>query len=224
MPRSDQRRKFNYLNNYHVLCDFKFDPIKDYLDKSQDMIKVLQKELKDKYDAWESKNKSSLRGPDAFDVFEIEIMTIGEYDSILNNSTFLAIYSIFETEFLNICLYCQKTEGLKLGPKDLNGKSYIDQCRKFITKLLKVNLDRLNPEWELIQKYRKVRNLIAHGNGKIQESTQNLIDFIDRTNGIEYDRDEKIVRIISIDFLKNFIDLLSNYLVGICNEIFDQKN
>lgn len=218
------KSKYLFLNNFHILYDFKLDPIKAYLEESKNMIQKLNKDLKVKYDKWDSEKGTNPNLPDAFEIYETDIMNIGEFNSILNNSTFLAIYSLFENEFFNLCLWCQKAEDFKLGPKDIKGKGYIDQYRKFITKLLNVNLDNLNTEWELLLKYRKIRNLIAHKEGEIIEPEKKIITFIADTNGIQYDDKKKLIKINSIDFQKKFINIVYKYLTGVCDEIIKQKN
>ena len=134
----------------------------------------------------------------------------------------MAIYSLFENEFLGLCIYCQGIEEYKLGPKDIKGDTYIGQCRKFIVNLLSVNLDRLNDEWIKIQKYREIRNAVVHKNGVLLNSNQALVNFIDNTMGITLGANN-VISIDSIKFLQNFVDLIVKFLNEVCEEIMDQK-
>lgn len=216
--------KYWMFSDFFNAYDFKFDPIKAYLDHSDQMIKLHKEEVKRRYDLWEKERGQDNEIPEAYDILEEEIINNAEFGKILNNSVFLTIYSMFEHELLNICLICKKAEGLALGPKDLTGRNYIGQCKKFITKLVGVNLDSLNQEWEKIQKYQQLRNTITHRSGKITDPKPDIIDFIDQTDGVSIDTTKSIITIDTVEFLKELIDLIIKYLTSITKEIVCQKD
>ena len=178
------------------------------------MIAEHVKEIDRKYKEWEEKRLSNPKLPDAFDIVEAEIMNNSQFEKILYNSVFLAIYSMFEHEFTEICRLCQKEENYQSGPKN-----YLAGSKKYIMEVVGVNLDSLNDAWNKIQDYRRLRNSIAHRAGEV--SDQETIRFVNSTDGVSINR---LVTIDSIDFLKDFIDLTVNYLVGVCDEIVSQKN
>lgn len=206
-----------------VLYDFKFDPIKSYLDNTQEMILRQNKELAEKYQKWDKEHGHNIQMPDADDMYYTEILNSCEFPNILNQSIYLTIYSIFENEFFELCEYCKNEENLKISPKDIKGQNYIDQCRKYITKVLNVNLDNLNGNWIQIIKYQVIRNSIAHNNGVIKSATPDILVFIERSEGISIDNTKSKIKIESIDFLKKLIDNLTDFLSKIIHEITKQK-
>lgn len=217
-------KEYDFLNNTRILLDFKFDPIIKYLDNSEGMILQQEKELNEKYHAWNKKHSNNHEIPDAFDIYEIEILNSSEFPNILNQSIYLTIYSTFENEFFKLCEWCQNTENLKIGPKDIKGEGYIGQCRKFVTNVLKVNLDDLNEKWAEIKKYQLIRNSIAHNNGIIKSPKIDILTFIEISKGISFDTKTSQVKMESIDFLKTLIDKLTNFLSETAHRIMVEKN
>ena len=72
--------------------------------------------------------------PNAFDIVEEEIIISSEFPNILNQSIYLTVYSTFENEFFTLCEACQEIENLKIGPKDVKGRNYLEKCRQYCTK------------------------------------------------------------------------------------------
>ncbi|MDT0295895.1 hypothetical protein RLT85_14780 [Mesonia ostreae] len=217
-------RKYDFLDNTRILLDFKFDPIKEFLDNSVEMILRQEKELDKKYHAWNKKHAHNPEVPDAFDIYEMEIINSSEFPNILNQSIYLTIYSTFENKFFSLCEWCQNVENLKIGPKDINGQGYIGQCRKYITNVLDVNLDDLNETWVEIKKYQLIRNSIAHNNGILKSPKNDVLTFIENSSGISFDTEKSQVTIESIDFLKTLIDKLTDFLSETAEKIMNKKN
>jgi len=219
-----KRSKYWALSSSRILYDFKFDPIKAYLESTQGMILQQEKELTEKYDKWNKKHGHNPEIPDAFDIYEMEILNSSEFPNILNQSVYLTIYSTFENEFFKLCEWCQRAENLKIGPKDIKEQNYIGQCRKFITKALDVNLDNLNEKWAVIRRYQFLRNSIAHNNGVLKSPNQDILDFIESSNGISIDNDKSKIKIESIEFLETLIDKVTDFLCETIDEIIKEKN
>lgn len=226
MSRSNmqtQRANFIALREFAILYDFKFDPIKAYLDKTQEMIHLQEIELTEKFNKWNQERGKNPEMPDAFDFYESEIINSSEFASILNQSIYLTIYSTFENEFLKLCEWCQYTEHLNIGPKDIKDQNYIGQCRKFITNVLNVNLDGLNQEWNEIRKYQTIRNSIAHNGGILKDAKTDILNFVKHADGILIDPKSSKIEINSIEFLKTLIDKLADLLIRVIEEIIRQK-
>ena len=212
------------LENFEISYDFKFDPIKSYLDSTQEMIINQEKELKEKYDNWNAKHGQNPEMPDAFDIYEMDILNSSEFGNILNKSIYLTVYSTFENEFFKLCEWCKNAKKLTLGPKDLNGSGgYIGQCRKYVVKVLNVNLDGLNDQWTNIGKYQLIRNSIAHNNGILKDLKKENLDFINNSAGISIDLKSSEIQIDSVTFLKNMIDYLVEFLINVITEIVNEK-
>ena len=216
--------KYWVFANSRIMYDFKFDPIKAYLESTQGMILQQEKELTEKYDKWNKEHGHNPEMPDAFDIYEMEILNSSEFPNILNQSVYLTIYSTFENEFFKLCEWCQKAENLKIGPKDIKEQNYIGQCRKYITKVLDINLDSLNEKWTKIRKYQLIRNSIAHNNGIIKSPKNDILKFIENSNGISFDSEKSSIKMESIDFLKTLIDKLTDFLSETAEKIMKEKN
>jgi len=244
---SERNEKYFLLHEYYT-SDFysifqpsfrlKFDTMNLYLEKSQNMINEIPSELKAKIEAWDrnppipepppdTPPEMRWQVPDGIDqYFDEVIIPLEKYSSILYNSTFISVFSWFESEFFELCDYCKGEEKLKEGAEDMRAKKGgdIGKCRKFITKLLDVNLDSLNNEWKEIMVYKDIRNSIVHERGQIANPLvegKYVIDFINETDGIKF---TGRVEIESIDFIKNFNKSVFDYLIGVCSEILKQKN
>lgn len=167
--------------------DLKFDPIKSYLKSVQRMTVQQGKELHERCRVWDENRENDSERPEASDFFEIEIMNNMEFSDILNQSIYLTIYSIFEMELFELCNFRQKIESLKIGPNDIKGHSYIGKCKRYITHVLDVNLDSLNEKWAEIKKYHFIRNTIAHNNGIVSSPKNDILTFIENSEGILFD-------------------------------------
>lgn len=222
--RKSEIQKYSFLDSLVIMLDFKFDPIKLYLDNTQEMIAEQEKILTKKIDDWDKKHKRNPEAPSGFDFYEIEMLNKSEFSNILYQSIFLTIYSTFESEFFKLCESCQEIENLKIGPKDINGKGYIDQYRKYVTKVLDVNLDSLNQKWVEIRNYQLIRNSIAHNNGTLKSPKKEFLTFIEISDGISFDINHSKIKIESIVFLKSLIDKLTVYLTETAKMIMDENH
>lgn len=216
--------KYDFLYNTRIILDFKFDPIKAYLDSTKGMIITQEKELDAKYNKWNKEHGQNPEIPNAFDIYEMEILNSSEFPNILNQSIYLTVYSTFENEFFELCEWCQKAENLQIGPKDIKEQGYIGQCRKYVTKVLNVNLDTLNEKWKEIKKYQLIRNSIAHKNGIINSPQDDILKFIEKSNGISFEIEKSSIKIESIEFLKIMIDKLTDFLSETAEKIMTEKN
>lgn len=214
---------FLELHNLSIFYDFKFDPIKAYLQHTQNLIQEVELDVKDKIKKWDESKGSNPEIPDGFDFYEHEVITTGEFRSLLNNSMFLTIYSFFENEFVALCEYAGSIQGSSLKPKDLSDNSYISQCRKFVTKVLKVDLSNLEKEWEEITNFQILRNSFAHNNGILKNNNSNIIGFMRKIDGLEIDEIALKVKIKDHQFLILLIDKLVKFLNSIIEKIIDQK-
>ncbi len=212
------------LRHFEIGYGFKFDPIKAYLEKTQEMIHRQEEELSEKFKAWNEEHGDNPEVPGAYDFYETEIMNSSEFGDLLNQSMYLTIYSAFENEFFSLCEWCQRAEKMELGPKDIKDQSYIGQCRKYIIKALGVNLDGLNKQWEEIKNYQLIRNAIAHNNSVLKETSPTVLKFIEGTPGISIDQKDSTIKIGSIVFLTNLIDKVVAFLTGTIEEVINQKD
>tara|TARA_R110002049_G_scaffold17289_2_gene67547 strand:- start:960 stop:1640 length:681 start_codon:yes stop_codon:yes gene_type:complete len=194
-----------------VMLDFKFDPIISYLEESEVMIRRKGDEIKTKFEEWEKKYGHDLNVPDAYDIYENEVLNYGEFPKLLNNSIFLVIYSMFESHYQELCMIVGNRIGSSLRVKDLAGGSDIELCRNYLTKVVGVNLENSNTEWSEIKKYQILRNAIAHNTGTLKKIDTDLEKFIERKSGVKLLN--QTIYIEEILFLTSFIDLIKKYFM-----------
>ncbi len=211
------------IESFKISYDFKFDPIKAYLDSTQEMIATQKEEMKEKFLKWNAENVHDPEMPDAFDIYEMDILNSLEFSNILNKSIYLTVYSTFENEFFKLCEWCKGGQNLSLGPKDLHANGYIAQCRKYVVKVMGINLDGLNDQWAKIGKYQLLRNSIAHNNGILKDLKKENLEFINKSAGISIDSETSEIEIDSIIFLKNMIDHMIRFLTDVITEIVNEK-
>jgi len=224
MSRLNTRNKYGWINNLFFNYDFKFDPIKAYLENTERMISRYDKKIYKKYKKWNQEHEHNPEMPDAFDIYEEKILISSEFPKILNQSIYLTVYSTFGNEFFTLCEACQETENLKIGPRDMEGGNYLEKCRKYCTKFLNINLNSLNEKWVEIRKYQLIRNSIVHNNGTIKSPDKDLLEFIENSNGIKFDIKNLSIEIESIDFLQTMIDKFICFLLAIAELIMIEKN
>lgn len=194
-----------------VLLDFKFNPIISYLDESSNMIRKKGEEIKRNFEEWEKEHGDDPKVPDAFDVYENEVLNHQKFPQLLNNSVFLVIYSMFESHYEELCFLVGDKIGTSLRIKDLAGRNYIELCRNYLIKVVELDLSTLNTEWAEIRKYQMIRNAIAHNKGILKSNNSDLDRFVDNKPGVVLIKDEIFIEKIS--FLKSFIDLIKEYFV-----------
>ncbi|UII75321.1 hypothetical protein LV716_13800 [Flagellimonas sp. HMM57] len=195
-----------------VMLDFKFDPIISYLEESEVMIRRKGEEIKLKFKKWEKEHADNPDVPDAFDIYENEVLNHEKFPELLNNSIFLVIYSLFESHFEELCVLVGKKIGSSLHVKDLAGGNYIELCRNYLVKVVGVDLEPLNTEWAQIRKHQILRNAIAHNKGKLKKIDADLERFIENKPGVNLVNHE--IYIEKISFLTSFIDLIKKYFTN----------
>jgi len=215
--------KFISLQNLSILYEFKFDPIKDYLNQTQELILGVEQDVSEKIKKWDSEQHDDPETPNGFAVYESEVMATGEFRPLLYRSMFITIYGFFEHEFKTLCGYAGGISGTKLRPNDLSGNNYIDQCRRFVSKVLNVNLDNLQNDWAEITKFQLLRNSFAHNNGILKDTNKNNIDFIHKTDGLSIDEETYEIFIETNEFLIILINKLVKFLDKTIEEIIRQK-
>ncbi|WP_027066628.1 MULTISPECIES: hypothetical protein [Maribacter] len=206
-----------------IMLDFKFDPILAYLDESKGMIAAKELELRLKIEEWDEKYHSHPESPEAFDYYEQEIINQKRFPELLNNSIFLVIYSVFEDHFKGLCNMAGNRVKSKLLVTDISSNGgYINQCRKFMIKVIGLELIESQIEWTEIKKFQLIRNAIAHNKGQIKEVKSDLNKFIETKPGISYSKNSSLLFISDIEFLQSFIDVIKKFFVKLNKNLIQE--
>ncbi len=115
---------------------------------------------------------------------------IDEFENILLESFFVAIYGFLELQLMQRCRKLkQENKNGTLGVSDIRGEDTIDRAMKYLTKVQYINfsIDKHLMEWEKIRNYGTLRNCIVHNEGRVDEGFEEkqrkkLIRFINQKN------------------------------------------
>ena len=93
-------------------------------------------------------------------------------------SCIITLYGLIEKGFKEFCEKVAPT-GSTLKPKDLAGRSGIDQYKNYLTKVCGLSWDKLNPEWEFIStNFRKIRNAYVHDPSNAEEKSDDYLKLL----------------------------------------------
>jgi len=90
------------------------------------------------------------------------------FPAILSNTSLLICISTFEKQICDYCDLLKMRYKLEIGFKDLSGQG-IEKNQKFISKVLGMDFIHKSKNWSNIIGYVKIRNIIAHNGGIIEE-------------------------------------------------------
>jgi len=223
--RLKETHKYMWIYDFEYLLDIEYGALNSFLSKSKITIKKNEEELKKKMNEWNSKRKGHENLTDSFEMFETEIIEIGQFSSLLFNSFFIMSYSIFEHHFFEVSNYCQKEEEKNISVKEMKGNG-IEKCKIFIKKEIGIDLRSVETHWEIITKYQKIRNSITHNYGILNQKdakNKSLKEFILNNQYIDYDSKSRTVSINSIIFITEFTDLIKEYFSKLYYEVISQK-
>ncbi len=138
------------------------------------------------------------------------------FPSFYRQSTFIGLYSFFETRLHSLCENMQRIKEYKIKLSDISGDNNTEKSKKYLKLVVGIDTVDLNYLWAKIADYRKIRNCLVHHNGhtKKQEDWEGIIR---RINHIELISNR--ISIVDNIFLLNFIEIISEYIKGILDKI-----
>lgn len=218
----EESRRFNFIRNLPIVYDMKFDPIKAFLNHNQKLIMEQENRVAENIRKWDLIKSDDPNFLDGFERYENDVMLVGEFSQILNTSILLSVYGMFENELYTLCCAAGKIVKSKLTPKDLSGQNYIGQCRKYLDKIVELDLSRVEPLWNELVKVQKLRNSIAHNNRKLKDPKPDIINYISRTEGLRIDHLNEIY-IENDIFMFTFVNKVEEFLTKVIKLIEEQK-
>ncbi|WP_349916544.1 hypothetical protein [Bacillus cereus] len=93
------------------------------------------------------------------------------FPAILRQTVFVKAYFNFEEMLVRLCKTLQKNNNIKIGFSDLHGNGIVG-AMTYITKVFNVESPFQSQEWDRIKLYNKIRNIIAHQNGRLSVEDQ----------------------------------------------------
>lgn len=129
------------------------------------------------------------------------------FPNIQRSSAFISIYSFLEDVLNNLCLRLYEARALSLQLMDLHGKG-IDRARLYLVKVASIDFCSLEGIWEEIKNIQKLRNVIVHRKGKIEQGKNSLRKYVSDSSHFELDKDD-------------FISLKKTFLPYFLNQVAD---
>jgi uncharacterized protein YciU (UPF0263 family) len=144
-------------------------------------------------------------------------MLTQKYDSykvLLNHSTFLTCYSLFEILFKGLCEIVAKEKKFPLRIDDLGGQDIISNCKRYVEKVGNVELENRDADWQQIIQFKKARNKIAH-KSKIDvenETDKTFLNFLLSHKSLKMDGNSYYIQ--DQNFIVEFTELSALYLTS----------
>lgn len=162
------------------------------------------------------------------------------YPQSFRTSIIVQLFSVFEKDIKDICLYHHHYHKTDFSIKDLRGNSDIQRAKLYLKKTCYINFKKLEPEWSFIETIRKVRNIIIHYQCKINKSHNDwnsIYKFIDKNKNllgysecIEYSEKDQLKELFDNEYYFNleiqnsklteeFIKVLRSFFNKLISEI-----
>ena len=227
MSRSRPQSKYSILNNLHIMYDFIYDPIVSYLNNTENMILKLNLNLDKRFKKMENQINSRkdlpFDYPEAFDIFEEEIIHLSKFNELLRNSIFITIYSNFEIELLRICELSKHIDIIDSNPKKIKANGYISKFKKFLEIEIQVDLSKTDKLWSKIQIFKEMRNAITHELGTIENPSIELLSYVNSMSGVKLKKPQNQIEFSDNSVLLDFISTAKSFLSQVIDEIVNQK-
>jgi hypothetical protein len=135
-------------------------------------------------------------------------------DWIFLNSIFISLFTNFENLIYKLAVIVENRISGDIKIDDINGHGHIDQYRKFMHLIGKVQKAERSKIWDEIDIYKLVRNKLAHGGGYLNPNPKSKLE--DR-NEYNFLIENKVllagprghIRIREIHFLEKFTRITS---------------
>ncbi|MGN6802390.1 MAG: hypothetical protein ACTHJN_10815 [Ginsengibacter sp.] len=180
---------YRRLYYFKQTLQFRLETLHDYLRESSENLKQKQKEL-------DNDLKNALVDVDDSDVshnivdifLDENLKYYDDFPSLLNESSFIIIYSFFETNLARICKYARLDINASKGMSFINAvpsSSYIKDSKSYLTHICGLSLKAKEPSWRKLDVLRDFRNFIAH-NGLDLKQTKNASEKSKKRKTITY--------------------------------------
>jgi hypothetical protein len=218
MGLSCARKVFNSSGfHYEYEVNLYLNSLTEYIDISEKvLVESVDKKIQEYDDFLITSNEFEIEY--FYDYADHHVKT--QIRQIFYNSILISLYSFLERKMLQLCKIAEEFELIKINDISGNGilKYYI-----YIKKVLKINLDFLNKEWNDILNYNKLRNQIVHSpTNQIKKNNENakLISNLHSIKNLNIvcKTDYVYFEIRNKNLLIFFLDTIGTFLHGIYYE------
>ncbi len=203
----------NFMNglwmDYQGFTLFKTDIIIDYLKEFENYLENKTQEIESKILEWQKSEKEhEYSGADYYEEDYLNYQIY--YRQLKLESVFLSSYASFEHFLKNMTKSYQQYFDLQIGAEDLSGRNYIAKSKKYLEKVIGLNLVGTDSIWNLIIKYQAIRNKIVHNDSRIGLQDKNIASQIAGISGVSINNNKIIL--MNKDFIISFWKLFDEYI------------
>jgi len=143
---------------YVIAVDYPLQSIIDYIKLTD---KLIDEKIKKPLNKAELDYDSYLKNEDELGIMDCceAIESKANLKRVYYNSIFISLYTIFESSMKQFCEIAESNYEIKI--EDLSGTG-IFKYKKYLEKVVKINFNSINEEWNLIEKMNQIRNQITH--------------------------------------------------------------
>jgi len=102
------------------------------------------------------------------ETWDLETIFKEYFPSLQRRSAFLTVWGYFEHELDELCSLYKSEKGFGLDLSDLK-RDGIDRSTSYLQKVAGLKVHKESQEWNCIKKIQKVRNIVAHRDGRLQD-------------------------------------------------------
>ena len=140
------------------------------------------------------------------------------FPSLQRRSALLSIFSLFENELNKLCYLYMAEKSITIDLSDLKGSGVV-RAVEYLSKVVEINTHKSSREWQEIKSIQKLRNVIAHQDGKLYDRQGGKLKdtklYISKTSTLYGDNEVGI----HSGFLIHFLDTLSAYCIKLSESI-----
>ncbi len=199
----------NFLSeNFHfVEIDFGLDSFMEYLKLTNALIDNNVKKYLSEYNNTEDEAKDHF--------FDYEDVYIKEKSlQLYYSSIVISLYSFLEQSLLRLAEIAEKDRKIKID--DISGNGIIFTVKKYLEKVIEIDFEEINDEWNEITKLNHLRNLFVHSSNSIlrkSESKKRINTIIAiRQLKITEKSDYYILEFENDELIRHFIKIIRQFL------------
>lgn len=195
--------------------DFGLDSFIEYLELTNTLIDNNVKKYLNEYNNIEDEAKDHLFDPS--DVYIKEKSLQLYYSSIV-----ISLYSFLEQSLLRLAKIPEKDMKIKID--DISGNGIVFKIKKYLEKVIEIDFEEMNNEWNEITKLNHLRNLYVHSSNSILRKSElkkrkNSIKEIKQLK-ITEKSDYYILEFENDELIRHFIEIIREFL----NKIYTSKS
>ncbi|MCG8206743.1 hypothetical protein [Tenacibaculum finnmarkense] len=195
--------------------DFELDSFIEYLELTNTLIDSKVKKYLAEY------NNTSDEAKDVF--FDSSEVYIKEKClQLYYSSIVISLYSFLEQSFVRLAEIPEKDKKIKI--EDISGNGIIFKIKKYLEKVIEIDFNEMNDEWNEITKLNRLRNLFVHSSNSILKKQGNT-KVINVLKEIKQLKMTEISDYYSLEFendklIRHFIEVIRIFL----NKIYTSEN